>query len=162
MREKQIMPVEIQVAETAEQFDDAGGLIRAYADFLGHDLEFQGFTAELASLPEMYGPPGGAMLVARIEGLAVGVVGLRHYEPHVAEMKRMYVLGEYSGMGIGRALTKAFLEKAREMGYHSVLLDSIPELDKALKLYRNIGFREIEPYRYNPHPDAVFMEYKIF
>lgn len=48
------------------------------------------------------------------------------------------------------------------MGYHSVLLDSIPELDKALKLYRNIGFRELEPYRHNPHPDAVFMEYKIF
>ena len=45
------MSVSIEVAETAEQFDLGGRLIRAYAEFLGLDLEFQGFSSELASLP---------------------------------------------------------------------------------------------------------------
>ena len=53
------MSVSIEVAETAEQFDLGGRLIRAYAEFLGLDLEFQGFSSELASLPIMYGPPKG-------------------------------------------------------------------------------------------------------
>ncbi|MBK1853215.1 GNAT family N-acetyltransferase [Marinobacter sp. 1-4A] len=155
------MSVKIEVAETTKQFDAGSRLIRAYADFLGLDLEFQGFSSELASLPKMYGPPKGALLLATLEGIHVGAVGLREFEPGVAEMKRMYVLPDYHGMGVGKALTEAFLGQAREMGYGSARLDSIRELDKALRLYQDFGFREIEPYRFNPHPEAVFMEYKI-
>ncbi|MFL1404758.1 hypothetical protein ACJO2E_05370 [Marinobacter sp. M1N3S26] len=47
------------------------------------------------------------------------------------------------------------------LGEHIIRLDTIPELDSALRLYRRLGFREIPPYRYNPHPDAVFMEYRL-
>lgn len=155
------MSVKIEVAETTKQFDAGSRLIRAYADFLGLDLEFQGFSSELASLPKMYAPPKGALLLATLEGIHVGAVGLREFEPGVAEMKRMYVLPDYHGMGVGKALTEAFLGQAREMGYGSARLDSIRELDKALRLYQDFGFREIEPYRFNPHPEAVFMEYKI-
>ena len=71
------------------------------------------------------------------------------------------MLSDYHGRGIGKALTKAFLTKATEMGYASVRLDSIRKLHNALMLYQNFGFEEIEPYRFNPHPEAVFMEYKI-
>lgn len=155
------MSVNIEVAETTEQFDLGGRLIRAYVEFLGLDLEFQGFSSELASLPIMYGPPKGALLLASLEDVHVGAVGLREFEPGVAEMKRMYVLPNYHGMGVGKALTEAFLRQASEMGYGSVRLDSIRELDNALRLYQAFGFKEIEPYRFNPHPDAVFMEYKI-
>ena len=83
----------------------------------------------------------------------------RDFAPGIAEMKRMFVLPAFQGRGVGKALTGAFLETAREMGYRSVRLDSIRELDKALRLYQNLGFKEIEPYRFNPHPEAVFMEY---
>lgn len=151
------MSVNIEVAETTEQFDAGGRLIRAYAEFLGLDLEFQGFSSELASLSTMYGP----LLLAMLRGIHVGAVGLREFEPGVAEMKRMYVLPDYHGMGVGKALTEAFLGRAKELGYGSVRLDSIRELDKALRLYSDYGFKEIEPYRFNPHPEAVFMEYKI-
>jgi len=155
------MSINIEVAETTEQFDAGGRLFRAYAEFLGLDLEFQGFSSELASLPTMYGPPNGALLLAKLRDIHVGAVGLREFEPGVAEMKRMYVLPDYHGMGVGKALTEAFLGRAKELGYGSVRLDSIRELDKALRLYSDYGFKEIEPYRFNPHPEAVFMEYKI-
>lgn len=155
------MFIEIEVAETVKQFEAGSRLIRAYAEFLGYDLEFQGFSDELASIPAMYGPPKGALLLAKVSGIHVGAVGLREFEPGVAEMKRMFVLADYHGRGIGKTLTEAFLSTAKDLGYRSVLLDSIPELDKALKLYRAFGFREIEPYRFNPHPEAVFMEYRI-
>jgi putative acetyltransferase len=37
-------------------------------------------------------------------------------------------------------------------------LDSIDRLKEAAALYRSLGFVEIPPYRYDPLPDAVFME----
>lgn len=155
------MVAEIEIAKTSKQYEAGGQLILAYAEFLGHDLEFQGFCSELRSLPEMYGPPKGALLLAKLDGNYVGTVGLRESGPDVAEMKRMYVLPEYQGRGIGNLLSKAFIEQAAQLGYSSIRLDSIPELDKALRLYQRLGFEEIEAYRFNPHPDAVFMEYKI-
>lgn len=155
------MSVKIELAETPDQFDAAGRLFRAYAEFLGLDLEFQGFSDELNSLSTMYGPPKGAILLAEVQGNLVGAVGLRELETGVAEMKRMYVLEQHHGAGIGKALTQAFLTHAKNLGYRSVRLDSIRELETALKLYRDFGFHEIEPYRFNPHPDAVFMEYAI-
>lgn len=155
------MPAEIEIAKTSKQYEAAGQLILAYAAFLGHDLEFQGFSEELRSLPEMYGPPKGALLLAKVAGIYVGTVGLRESGPGVAEMKRMYVLPEYQGRGVGNLVCEAFIEQAAHMGYRSIRLDSIPELDKALRLYQRLGFREIEAYRFNPHPDAVFMEYRI-
>lgn len=88
-------------------------------------------------------------------------VGPREFEPGVAEMKRMYVLPDYHGMGVGKALTEAFLGRAKEMGFRSARLDSIRELDNALRLYSGYGFKELEPYRFNPHPEAVFMGYKL-
>lgn len=155
------MSVKIEVAETAKQFEVGRQLIHAYAEFLGLDLEFQGFSDELISLPTIYGSPKGALLLANLDGVYVGGVGLREFEPGIAEMKRMYVLSDYHGRGIGKSLTNAFLVKAAEMGFSSVRLDSIRELDKALRLYQSFGFKEIEPYRFNPHPEAIFMEYKI-
>lgn len=155
------MTVEVEIAKTGKQFEAGSQLFQAYAKYLGLDLEFQGFSDELMSLTKMYGEPKGALLLAKRDGAYVGAVGLREFDLDIAEMKRMYVLSNYHGMGIGNALTEAFLCQAKDMGYSAVRLDSIRSLDKALQLYEYYGFKEIEPYRFNPHPEAVFMEYKF-
>lgn len=161
MAKKDPRAITIQRAETPVQFQAGRQLISAYADFLGQDLEFQGFSAELDGLEQMYGPPTGALLLAQLNGDYIGSVGLRQLEPGIAEMKRLFVLEPYQGRGCGRALALAFIDCAKELGYRSVKLDSIPELDSALALYRAMGFYEIAPYRFNPHPEAVFMEYRL-
>ena len=152
------MSITIEPAQCPEQFEAGRQMFSAYAAFLGLDLEFQDFSSELASLATMYGSPRGALLLASLKGSPVGAVGLREFEPGVAEMKRMYVLPHHQGTGVGKALVEALLARADAMGYGLVRLDTIPELDRAIRLYRKFGFREIGPYRYNPHPNAVFME----
>lgn len=155
------MQVAVELAASAEQYAAGKGLFRAYAEFLGLDLEFQGFSAELESLHEMYGPPRGGLLLAKLGPDYVGAVGLREFAPGIAEMKRMFALPQYRGRGIGVALIEAFIAQARQLDYRAIWLDSIRPLDKALNLYRKFGFLEIEAYRHNPHPEAVFMELKL-
>lgn len=149
------------VAETKDHFDDAKDIIIAYSGFLGIDLAFQGFSNELESLKEMYSSPTGCMILAEASNKVVGAVGLRYLSDGVAEMKRMFVLPEFQGHGIGNSLVIEVLKQAKRLGYHSVKLDSIPELDSALALYTKHGFSPIKSYRYNPHPSAIFMERMI-
>lgn len=155
------MPVQIEIATNSSQYEIAKGVFIAYARFLDVDLGFQGFSQEMRMLPEMYGSPNGCLLLAKKDQEYIGAVGLREYEPNVAEMKRMFVYQEHQGIGAGNALIEAFINEAKALGYHSIKLDSLGVLDKALGLYRKYGFTEIEPYRHNPYADAIFMELSL-
>ena len=151
----------IILATTSGHYAQAKCLFEAYRSFLGIDLSFQGFAAEINSLPTMYSPPRGALLLARVEEDLAGCVGLRDLGGNIAEMKRMYVLPVFQGQGIGKALAIRFIATAKLLGYDAIRLDTIPKLERAVDLYQRMGFREIEAYRHNPDPTALFLEIKL-
>lgn len=132
-------------------------LFREYEASLKLDLSFQNFEQELASLPGLYAPPGGALLLANESGC----VAMRPLEPHICEMKRLYVSPEGRGSGTGRALIAAILERSRQAGYRSIRLDTLPFMQSAVQLYRNFGFQQIPQYRENPVPGALFFELRL-
>jgi ribosomal protein S18 acetylase RimI-like enzyme len=148
-----------------EDFDAVAALVREYSESLGFSLDYQGFEAELADLGAKYGPPGGALLLARVEGEPAGTVALRQLEPGIGEMKRLYVRPGFrrertdSGNSIGRELTFRIVEAARACGHQRLRLDTIgPQMEPAMRLYRTMGFNEIAPYYTSPVPGTVYME----
>ena len=145
-------------AQSAADLIAARSLLVEYADFLGVDLCFQGFQQELDGLPGDYAPPNGRLLLAVEDDQAVGCVALRNLGNGICEMKRLYVQSGHRGKGWGRKLAKAILAAARAIGYKKMRLDSLTSLKEASALYRSLGFTEIPAYRYNPLPEAVFME----
>jgi len=132
-------------------------LFGEYAAGLDIDLSFQGFAAELDSLPGAYAPPRGAILIADSGGRPCGCVAVRPLEGHACEMKRLYVQAQARGRGIGDRLVGRICALAREQGYAVMRLDTLASMTAALQLYTRAGFRPIPAYLYNPIPDARYL-----
>ena len=69
-------------------------------------------------------PPEGAFVVAWADTTPVGCGGLRRFEAGVGEVKRMYVAPPHRGRGIGRAVLAALETRARNLGYHRLILET--------------------------------------
>lgn len=132
-----------------------------YRQSLGVDLEFQGFSTELERLPAGYTPPTGQLLVAFLDGVVCGVVGIRPLNEATAEMKRLYVKPKCRGAGVGKRLVEAAIAEARRLGYAEIKLDTLPAMDAAMGLYRALGFTETKPYYETPIAGTRFLARKI-
>ncbi len=154
---KRSTPVIIREA-TTKDVETARRLFREYAAWLGVDLSFQSFDQELADLPQPYARPDGFLLFAESAGTAVGCVATKKLGDGLAEAKRLYVIAEYRGRGIGRQLMEHLLCETRKIGYRAVRLDTLPQMQAARTLYEALGFRRIAAYYHNPIPGTVYME----
>jgi putative acetyltransferase len=153
------MSLVITAASSEEDIETVRRLFRAYAESLPFSLAFQGFAAEFAGLPAPYVPPGGCLLLARRDGEAIGMIGLKPLAPDIAEIKRLYVVPEARGLGLGKLLAERAIAEARAKGYARVRLDTHrPSMGAAIGLYRSLGFSEIPPYGPGLDGDIVFFE----
>ena len=156
----------IDLATSAQDMATAAQLFREYADSLDVDLAFQNFDTELTQLPGDYAAPRGALLLAYVDGALAGCCALRPLDsadiPNAAEMKRLYVRRAFRGFGLGRQLTEAILDAARQTGYACVLLDTLDDMEAARNLYTDLGFESIEPYYHNPIPGAHYLKADIY
>ncbi|MDN5201912.1 GNAT family N-acetyltransferase [Fulvivirgaceae bacterium BMA10] len=153
--------MEFLVAKTEEDFNIGKALFLEYANELGIDLHFQNFEEELDSITKQYTSPSGALLLLKEKNKAIGCVGIRKLEGNIGELKRMFIKKEYRNKGFGKPLLKKGIEMAKVLNYHKIRLDTLPTMEKALKIYTAIGFKEIKPYRYNPIVGTKFLELEI-
>ena len=148
----------IMDASSGDELLQVRTLFEEYAASLGIDLCFQDFAQELATLPGSYAPPRGRLLLGCWNREPAGCVALRPLQNGRCEMKRLYVRPTHRGHGVGRALAERVIREAGSAGYSRMRLDSLPSMESALHLYRQLGFRNVPPYRENPVPGAVFLE----
>lgn len=157
----QLTSITIDPVSSAKDIATIKTLFLAYVSGLPIDVSYQNFTHELSTLPGKYSPSsGGALLLARssISGEALGCVALRSLKSSVScEMKRLYVIAEGRGFGIGKMLLKRALECAREMGYREVCLDTLSSMNAARAVYKEFDFREIEAYYETPIEGTIFL-----
>ena len=85
-------------------------------------------------------------LVAIIDGKVAGTAGIeavgsKYKVKHRAELG-ISILKEYWGLGLGKALMQACIQCAREAGYVQLELNVVAENERALSLYKSLGFKE--------------------
>jgi len=113
--------------------------------------------AEIAAGPPAdLTPPTGALLLARVDGAAAALGGVRHLDTEVAEVKSMYVAPAFRGRGLARVLLGELEEIARRHGCKATRLDTSDYLTEAIGLYRAAGYLEVPDYNGNPKASLWF------
>ena len=160
--------IKIINVQTASELMQVKDLFRAYFQFLaqedGLDITNQGIEAELATLPGKFVPPEGRLIMAVSSEQAIGCAALRRIDEKVCELKRMFVLPQFRGQGIGKALARKLIEDARTMGYEYMRLDTGNFWTAAIQLYESLGFQRIEPSHEVPEElrkVSIFMELRL-
>lgn len=153
--------IRLIVASTDAHWSHGRTLAKEYAATLHVDLSFQNFAHELEHLSEEYGLPNGAFLLADADGRYAGCVGLRRFSGDTGEIKRLYVVPDWRGQGIGRHLVKGAIDAAIRIGYTRLVLDTLPSMMEAQALYVSLGFAPVPPYRFNPVPGTSFLELRL-
>src|SRR3954471_24745984 len=127
----------------------AAALLNAYAAEI--ESRFISRPASRGSTdPAEYAPPTGSFLVVYDDGEPIACGGLRALPDGAAEVKRMYVVPDARGRGVGAELLARLEDEARRLGYRRVRLDTAAKLTEAQALYRNAGYTEIPDYNGNP------------
>ncbi len=102
-------------------------------------------------------PSHGCLLLGYVAGIAC----LKQLSPHISEVKRIYVRPETRHHGLGRALLDRLIQEATKIGYTRIRLDSARFMTDAHRLYRAVGFAEIDAYEGSEIP-ADFQKNWIF
>lgn len=144
-------------ADVLELFDEYFASLRSHGEELRRVLAHQNPAAELADLDSFYAPPHGRMLVAVLDGRAVGCVAVKRLDERTGEIKRLYVRPAGRGRGIGSLLVERVLDEARSLGYRRVVLDTMAHMTSAIGLYERHGFRRIAAYNDAPSDNVVFL-----
>jgi putative acetyltransferase len=101
------------------------------------------FDPTTDALFELFQTKGAAYFVAVSDGLILGGGGIYPTDglpPNTCELVKMYLVPEGRGWGLGRTVIEKCLQFARDTGYDQVYLETMPELQKALKVYERFGF----------------------
>ena len=128
---------------TRSRFRDMPEVVDAY-----YDLD--AWERELNDLGSHYSGTDGTVLLAMDDDDPVGCVALIRFDESICEMKRLYVSDRSHRGGVGRALCTALLDRGRELGFRRMRLETGDLQVEAQALYRSLGFRDIDPYRYHP------------
>jgi N-acetylglutamate synthase-like GNAT family acetyltransferase len=84
----------------------------------------------------------GVFLVGEINGNVVAMGALRRKTDNVGEIKRLRISPEFQRMGFGQLIMTTLEQKARELGYTKIVLDTTIKQIGAQTLFLKNGYRE--------------------
>lgn len=73
-----------------------------------------------------------------------GIYPTKNLPEGCSELVKFYLTTKVRGKGIGKALMLKCFEKAKELGYQQLYLESMPELNIAVGMYQKLGFKFID------------------
>ena len=88
--------------------------------------------------------------------LIVGCFGLFPVSEGICELRKMYLVKETRGQGLGKFILDTAIQIAREKHYKKIMLETISALTTAILLYKRYGFKEIKPKEINNRVDQAF------
>jgi len=155
---RRIEPHEVVVAKeliyrVAHQvFHDTRALEESIAFY-----ESQGELHDMDNLQKDYFDSNGVFLVMTDEDQIIGTGAIRKIDTDICELKRLWLLSEYHGKGLGYRMMQELFAFAREKKYQRMWLETDRNhQNRAFNFYKRLGFDEIP--RYSDNEDDIAME----
>ena len=155
---RRIKPDEVDIAKqliyrVAHQvFHDTRPLEESMAHY-----ESQGQLHDMDDLQRTYFNNNGIFLIMTDNNQIIGTGAIRKINEEICELKRLWLLFEYHGKGLGYRMIQELFAFARQKGYQRVRLETERDSQsRAFDLYKRLGFYEIP--RYSNHQDETAME----
>jgi putative acetyltransferase len=105
---------------------------------------------DMDNVQQTYFDNNGIFLVMMDNDQLIGTGAIRKFEDQVCELKRLWLLSDYHGKGLGYRMMQDLFSFARENGYERIRLETDPVYQKrAVEFYKRLGFQEI------PNPNAA-------
>jgi putative acetyltransferase len=119
--------------------------------------ESKGTLDEMGNMQQTYFENDGTFLVMTDDDRIIGTGAIRKLDDTICELKRVWLLFEYHGKGLGYKMIQELLAFGRKKGYQRVRLETDRQgQSRAYEFYKRLGFYEIP--RYSDNKDDVAME----
>ncbi|HEU0293400.1 MAG TPA: GNAT family N-acetyltransferase [Anaerolineales bacterium] len=135
------------------------GGTRPLEDFIAYHESIHELK-DMDDIQKSYFDNGGTFLVMFRDGEMICTGAIRTWKDDICELKRLWLLAEYHGQGLGYYMLQELLSFSRQQGYKRIRLETDPVAQsRALEFYRRIGFYEIPGY--TDRGDEVAMEMEL-
>ena len=155
---RRIEPQEISLAKhliyrvAQEVFHDTRPLEESMAFY-----ESKGTLSDMDDIQQTYFENDGTFLVMTDDERIIGTGAILKIDDEICELKRLWLLFEYHGKGLGYRMIQELFAFAREKGYQKVRLETDRDhQNRAFDFYKRLGFYEIPGY--TDHQDEIAME----
>ena len=104
------------------------------------------YDESLKHLYESYTTSKSIYFVALVDGEIIGGAGIFQTDglpEDTCELVKMYLLPKARGLGLGRELITKCMAFAKEKGYKKIYLETMAELQSAVKIYQKLGFQNL-------------------
>ena len=79
--------------------------------------------------------------------IAAAIICLKKFDEETGEVKRLFVSPEYRRTGLAMKMIKCCEERAKEIGYNSMMLETGAKMPEAIELYEKNGYNRIDNFK---------------
>ena len=128
------------------------GVLREY----GLEPDLQGTDRDIADIEAHYITRGGIFELLENEGgELLGTCGLYPMNAETVELRKMYFAPKLRGKGFGKMMMQRMIERARELKFKKIYLETATVLREAVALYEKFGFVPTNE-KHTPRCDAAY------
>ena len=102
---------------------------------------------EVTAMSKHYtGESSSRYFVASIQGTIIGGGGVAPFNSSqkICELRKLFLLPESRGLGLGKKITEQCLAYAKNKGYQQCYLDTLENMTSAISLYEKLGFKYLD------------------
>lgn len=145
------------IVTVARPYFGADKSVEEFAAILDEEHELD----DVDHYQDVYGGERGIFLVVMDDDRIAGTGALKPFDQQTAELKRLWLLEEYHGRGLGYRLVMRLFDFARQAGYERIVLQTDIKQLRAIAFYKRIGFVEIPAYNTDPYEEDISLELRF-